>query len=61
LDHENRSRLIDTVSAICQATGAQVFFVTHRRNEFPSCITHVLEFSRNPEDQGPYQHKMIEL
>lgn len=61
LDHENRSRLIDTVSAICQVTGMQVFFVTHRRNEFPSCITHILEFSKGPGDQGPYQHKMIEL
>ncbi len=61
LDHENRSRLIDTVSAICQASGAQVFFVTHRRNEFPSCMTHVLEFSRSPGDQGPYQYKTIEL
>ncbi len=58
LDPENRQRLIDTVSAVAQKTGTQVLYVTHRRNEFPACISHVLEFCRvstDPATPGRYE------
>jgi molybdate transport system ATP-binding protein len=57
LDYENRQRLIDTVSAVAQKTGTQILYVTHRRNEFPACISHVLEFrkvSTDPAAPGRY-------
>jgi molybdate transport system ATP-binding protein len=58
LDYENRQRLIDTVSAAAQKTGTQILYVTHRRNEFPACISHILEFRKSSTD--PASHSRYE-
>ncbi len=47
LDDENRRRLIQTVSRVSRDAGIQVVFVTHRLNEVPDGISHILEFQRN--------------
>jgi molybdate transport system ATP-binding protein len=44
LDPGNTRRLIDAVDAIARETGTQILYVSHRRDEFPKCITHLLEF-----------------
>ena len=47
LDDENRRRLIQTVSRVSRDAGIQVVFVTHRLNEIPDGISHILDFQRN--------------
>jgi molybdate transport system ATP-binding protein len=61
LDYENRQRLIDTVSTVAQKTGTQILYVTHRKNEFPACITHVLEFRKSSTDQASPGRYEIEV
>jgi molybdate transport system ATP-binding protein len=61
LDYENRQRLIDTVSAVAQKTGTQILYVTHRRNEFPACISHILEFRRSSTDQASHSRYETEI
>jgi molybdate transport system ATP-binding protein len=46
LDPENSRRLIETVSAVAEQTGTQLLYVSHRRQELPACLTHVLELGR---------------
>ncbi len=58
LDYENRQRLIGTVSAVAQKTGTQILYVTHRKNEFPACISHILEFRKSSTD--PASHSRYE-
>jgi molybdate transport system ATP-binding protein len=61
LDYENRQRLIDTVSAVAQKTGTQILYVTHRKNEFPACISHILEFRKSSTDQASPGRYEIEV
>jgi molybdate transport system ATP-binding protein len=61
LDYDNRRRLIDTVSAVAQKTGTQILYVTHRRNEFPACISHILEFRRSSTDQASHSRYETEI
>ena len=47
LDPANSRRLIELVSRAAEERGTQILYVTHRREELPRCITHLLEFQRN--------------
>lgn len=47
LDPANSRRLIELVSRAAEERGTQILYVTHRREELPRCITHLLEFLRN--------------
>ena len=47
LDPANSRRLIELVSRATEERGTQILYVTHRREELPRCITHILEFQRN--------------
>lgn len=58
LDKEHRQRLIELVSTIPSVTGAQIIFVTHRRDEFPQCISHVLEFAA---DSGQWSNRAVSV
>lgn len=55
LDNENRRRLISTVSEVSRNTGIQMLYVSHRRDEFPDCMTHMIEF-RKKEGQIHYDY-----
>jgi ABC-type molybdenum transport system ATPase subunit/photorepair protein PhrA len=46
----NIMHLIRLIDSIARTKGTQVLFVTHRRDELPSCITHVLEFKKCDTD-----------
>ncbi len=46
LDPENSRRLIDTVSEVFETTGTQMLYVSHRMQELPACITHILELPK---------------
>jgi molybdate transport system ATP-binding protein len=61
LDYENRQRLINTVSAVAQKTGTQVLYVTHRKNEFPTCISHILEFRKTSTGQASHSRYETEV
>lgn len=46
LDPSNSRRLVDLVSRAADERGTQILYVTHRREELPRCITHMLAFHR---------------
>jgi molybdate transport system ATP-binding protein len=54
LDSLNRQRLVSTLSETARSTGIQILYVSHRKDEFPDCMTHILEFIKN-ENHG-YRH-----
>ncbi|WP_051283814.1 ATP-binding cassette domain-containing protein [Desulforegula conservatrix] len=60
LDNENRMKLIATVSEVSRSTGIQVLYVSHRRDEFPDCMTHMIEF-RKKDGQGHYDYWVGEI
>ena len=60
LDNENRLKLITTVSEVSRSTGIQVLYVSHRRDEFPDCMTHMIEF-RKKDGQGHYDYFLSEI
>lgn len=60
LDNENRLKLIATVSEVSRSTGIQVLYVSHRRDEFPDCMTHMIEFRKN-DWHGHYDYLLHEI
>jgi molybdate transport system ATP-binding protein len=46
LDAAGRRRVIDAVDAAARASRVGILFVTHRVDEVPRCITHLLELER---------------
>jgi ABC-type molybdenum transport system ATPase subunit/photorepair protein PhrA len=36
-------------------------YVTHRRNEFPACISHILEFRKSSTDQASHSRYEAEI
>jgi len=45
LDGENRGRVIELVDKIGRRDGTQLIYVTHRPDEVPGCINHVLRLA----------------
>ncbi len=56
LDRENCQRLVQMVSLVSVKAGTQIFYVTHRPDELPACITDVLEFEHCNTDLEQEQH-----
>ncbi len=52
LDNDNRYRLLQTVSRVSRKRGIQVVFITHRLDEIPDTISHILEFRK--DETGGY-------
>jgi molybdate transport system ATP-binding protein len=48
LDNENRRRVLDLIDEITVATDTQILFVTHRADEIPAGITHLLRLIPTP-------------
>jgi molybdate transport system ATP-binding protein len=42
LDQTNRKRFLHLIDAIGSGTGTNILYVTHRRDELPRCIEHIL-------------------
>jgi molybdate transport system ATP-binding protein len=42
LDPVHRRRMLDLIDEICTSSPTQLLYTTHRMNEFPACVTHVL-------------------
>jgi molybdate transport system ATP-binding protein len=58
LDPHNAKTLVDLVTSISKNTGTQIIFVTHRLDELPSSITHILEFKRiDTDEHGNEQYR----
>jgi molybdate transport system ATP-binding protein len=45
LDAENRDRVLQAVDGLSQRSGASMIYVTHRADELPQSITHVLRLN----------------
>jgi molybdate transport system ATP-binding protein len=55
LDSEHSRHILDSVSEISGNTATQVLFVTHRLEELPWCITHLLEFKKCENEPGKFE------
>jgi molybdate transport system ATP-binding protein len=54
LDETNRDRVLQAVDGLRRRSGASLIYVTHRADELPSGITHVLRLSEGQVvEQGP--------
>ena len=45
LDPYNRRRVLDAIDTACASTTTSLIYVTHHRDEYPHCLTHVLRLA----------------
>ncbi|HIJ57719.1 MAG TPA: ATP-binding cassette domain-containing protein [Deltaproteobacteria bacterium] len=55
LDPANRKMVLDLVDFVGHSGMSNLLFVTHHANEIPSCITHMLEFKKQPSKDSEYR------
>ena len=49
LDRINRGRILDAIDVIGGHSETNIIYVTHYRDEIPSCMTHLLQFEKQPD------------
>ena len=57
LDAGHRARILATIDRVVSETGTGLIYVTHRFNEMPGCVSHVLRLRRGRVvRKGTIQH-----
>lgn len=54
LDPVNRKMILDLVDSVGHSGMSNLLFVSHHADEIPSCMTHMLEFKKQPSKNSEY-------
>ena len=49
LDRINRGRILDAIDVIGGHSTTTIIYVTHYPDEIPDCMTHMLQFDKQPD------------
>jgi len=55
LDPVNRKMILDLVDSVGHSGMSNLLFVSHHVDEIPSCMTHMLEFKKQPSKNSEYR------
>ena len=55
LDPVNRKMILDLVDSVGHSGMSNLLFVSHHADEIPSCMTHMLEFKKQPSKNSEYR------
>ncbi len=55
LDPVNRKMILDLVDSVGHSGMSNLLFVSHHADEIPSCMTHMLEFKKQPSKDSEYR------